>query len=168
MADNFAFTPGAGASGAAEDIGGVLYQFVKLVSGVHEATDPIDGDGNGQLLVNPFGVANGWKYVHNIAAADGVHTHIEAKPAPGAGLSLYITDIIISNLSTAAMTFIFDEDGGGASDAQVIGTLYVPVSLAPIHIKFATAIKLTANLSLEWSNTGQSNASLTICGFTAA
>jgi hypothetical protein len=42
------------------------------------------------------------------------------------------------------------------------------VSLAPIHIRFATAIKLTANLSLEWSNTGQSNASLTICGFTAA
>lgn len=167
MADNFAFTPGAGASGAAEDIGGVLYQFVKLVSGVHEATDPIDGDGNGQLLVNPFGVGGGWKYVHNIGVGDGVHTHVEALAAPGAGLSHYITDILLSNSTNAAMTFIIDEDGGGASDAQVVGTIYLPVS-TNLHIRFATAIKLTANRSLEWSNTGQSNASITLCGFTAA
>jgi hypothetical protein len=167
MSDNFSFTPGAGADGAAEDIAGVLYQFVKLASGVHESTDPIDGDGNGQLLVNPFNVGGGWKVWHNIAAADAVHTNVELKAAPGAGLSLYITDVIISNSSTAAMTFALDEDGGGASAAPVMGSIYVPVS-SNVHLRFATAVKLTANLSLEFTNTGQSNASLTICGFTAA
>lgn len=40
MADNFAFTPGSGATGAADDIGGVLYPRVKLAQGADgSATD---------------------------------------------------------------------------------------------------------------------------------
>jgi hypothetical protein len=43
MADNVAYTPGAGATIAADDIGGVLYQRVKVTHGVdgvaHETSD---------------------------------------------------------------------------------------------------------------------------------
>lgn len=40
MADNFAFTPGAGGTGAADDIGGVLYQRIKVTFGADgSATD---------------------------------------------------------------------------------------------------------------------------------
>lgn len=167
MADNFDFTPGAGDTCAAEDVGGVKYQRVKLVSGVAAATDPIDGDGNGQLLVNPFGVGSNWCEFHDIASGDAVHTAQELVAVPGAGLHLYITDIILTNSSTAAMTFLFEEDEGGASEAQVLGKIYLPVS-ANLHIRFATAKKLSENVSFGFTNTGQSNASVTVCGFTAA
>ena len=46
MADNVAFTPGSGATGAADDIGGVLYPRVKLGLGADgSATDAIGGSG---------------------------------------------------------------------------------------------------------------------------
>lgn len=39
MADNVAITPGSGATAAADDIGGVLYQRVKLVQGADGTND---------------------------------------------------------------------------------------------------------------------------------
>ena len=41
MADNFDFTEGAGAVGAADDIGGVYYPLVKLLDGTANSTTPI-------------------------------------------------------------------------------------------------------------------------------
>ena len=50
MADNVTITPGSGASVAADDIGGVLYQRVKLVEGA-------DGVNDGDISSrNPFPV----------------------------------------------------------------------------------------------------------------
>ncbi len=37
MADNYAFTPGSGATGAADDVGGVLYPRVDRGSDQHDA-----------------------------------------------------------------------------------------------------------------------------------
>jgi len=45
MADNVGYTPGSGASIAADDVGGVLYQRVKLAAGVDgTATDVSDAN----------------------------------------------------------------------------------------------------------------------------
>jgi len=43
MADNFAFTPGVGGTGAADDVGGVLYPRVKLDIGTDGVTTPVLG-----------------------------------------------------------------------------------------------------------------------------
>jgi len=58
MADNIGYTPGSGATVAADDIGGVLYQRVKLTSGedgtatdVSEAAPlPVADNASGNLL----------------------------------------------------------------------------------------------------------------------
>jgi len=44
MADNFTFTEGAGAIGAADDIAGVYYPFVKLVDGTGDSTTSVAVD----------------------------------------------------------------------------------------------------------------------------
>jgi hypothetical protein len=43
MADNFPFTPGVGATGAADDVGGVLYQKIKIDVGGDGASIPVVG-----------------------------------------------------------------------------------------------------------------------------
>lgn len=56
MADNVAYTPGSGATIAADDIGGVLYQRVKMIHGVdgvaHETADnnPLPIKAMGELI----------------------------------------------------------------------------------------------------------------------
>lgn len=56
MADNVAYTPGSGATIAADDIGGVLYQRVKIIHGVdgvaHETADnnPLPIKAMGELI----------------------------------------------------------------------------------------------------------------------
>lgn len=44
MADNVGYTPGSGASIAADDVGGVLYQRVKLAVGVDGTATDVSGD----------------------------------------------------------------------------------------------------------------------------
>ena len=56
MADNVGYTPGSGATIAADDIGGVLYQRVKMIHGVdgvaHETADnnPLPIKAMGELI----------------------------------------------------------------------------------------------------------------------
>ena len=56
MADNVAYTPGSGATIAADDIGGVLYQRVKMIHGAdgiaHETADgnPLPIKAMGELI----------------------------------------------------------------------------------------------------------------------
>jgi hypothetical protein len=122
-------------------------------------------DRYGQQYVNTKHV-NHWKVYHDIAAADGAHTDEELVAAPGAGLSLYVTDIYITNDATAALVVTLSEDEGGASEAPIMGKVYVPAS-GERHVTWAQPLKLTANLSLGFTNAGQSNASITISGYTA-
>ena len=57
MADNFNFTPGSGATGAADDVSGVLFQRVKLDLGGDGASIPSVAGAHGGLVVE--GVASG-------------------------------------------------------------------------------------------------------------
>ena len=62
MADNVAITPGSGATAAADDIGGVLFQRVKVVHGA-------DGVNNGDVAAsNPLPVAGYGELVEAIEA----------------------------------------------------------------------------------------------------
>ena len=53
MADNVAYTPGAGATIAADDIGGVLYQRVKPVTGVDG--EAVDVSENNPMPISAYG-----------------------------------------------------------------------------------------------------------------
>ena len=62
MADNIGYTPGAGATIAADDIGGALYQRVKMVLGVDGVTD---GDVS---LANPLPIQGVGELVEQLSA----------------------------------------------------------------------------------------------------
>lgn len=48
MADNFAFTEGSGKTGAADDVGGVLYQRIKMTDGTADSSTPIAAGGGAE------------------------------------------------------------------------------------------------------------------------
>jgi len=120
----------------------------------------------GQLRVNSTHI-NSWVAYHDIAAADAAHADVELKATPGAGLSLFITGYEITNDATAALVITFEEDTASAK-TQVGAKKYIPASGGVVSPQFQTAIKLTANKNFGFSNTGQSNAGITIYGYTAA
>jgi hypothetical protein len=123
-------------------------------------------DRHGVQITRPINSMNSWAAFHDIASGDAVHTDQALQAAPGANLYLYITDIIIVNDSTAAMTFKIEMDTASAK-TQLIGNLKIPAS-GGITSHFQTPIKMpTANTNIGFTNTGQSNASITILGFTA-
>jgi hypothetical protein len=107
-----------------------------------------------------------WVVIHNIASGDATHTDVELKAAPGASLRLYVTDIIITNDSTAALVVFFEEDTASAKTAKT-GSLKIPTS-GGIVCNFRTPIVLTADKNLGFTNTGQSNACIEVHGYTAA
>jgi hypothetical protein len=61
MADNIGYTPGTGATVAADDIGGVLYQRVKVTTGA-------DGTANDVSSANPLPTAEGGELLEAIEA----------------------------------------------------------------------------------------------------
>jgi len=77
-------------------------------------------------------------------------TDRELIPAPGAGLSIYVTDIIISNGATAGVVLL-EEDTASAKTAK-LQSLYLPIN-GVIHIKLTTPIKLTAAKNFGWTST---------------
>ncbi|MCJ7805917.1 hypothetical protein MUP46_04730 [Patescibacteria group bacterium] len=103
---------------------------------------------------------NFWSATANYAAAQ---TAVEIKAAPGAGLSLYITDVVCSNGATAG-NMKFGEDT--ASLVDKIEVMYFAVNGgAALH--FRTPIKLTANKNFGLTSVTCTTHSVTICGYTA-
>lgn len=71
-------------------------------------------------------------------------TDLSVHAAPGVGLSLYVTDIIISKDAATAMNVFFEE---GA--AKVLGPYYLEaVAGRGLAIQFRTPKKITANTAL--------------------
>lgn len=101
---------------------------------------------------------NHWDVSADYGAAQ---TNVTIKAAPGAGLKLYITDIIVSNGATAGNITLLDGSGG-----TVKLELY-PAINGGLTIPLRTPITLTANTLLAITSTTVTTHSVTICGYTA-
>ena len=104
---------------------------------------------------------NLWKATDNQATAQ---TNTELKGPPGAGLSLYITDIIISNGATLG-NIKFVEDSGG-TPVDIIEVMYFAVNGGAV-INLKTPLKITANKNFGYTSVDVSTHSITISGFIA-
>ncbi len=116
-------------------------------------------DLEGRQLVRTFH-SNFWSAVGDAYAT--AQTNASLKAAPGAGLSLYITDVIMSNGATAGTMKLIDGSGG----ATKVGTMYFAITGgAALH--FQTPIKLTANTALCLTSVTVTTHSVVVNGFTA-
>lgn len=101
-----------------------------------------------------------WTAVENNATAQ---TNNPIKAAPGAGLSLYVTDIIIS--ADAAMNAKLVEDTGGSPVTKAGPYYFAANGGAGLH--FITPIKLTADKDLGYTTSAAGNCTIEVHGFTA-
>jgi hypothetical protein len=122
---------------------------------------PVLTDAEGRLWVNGLPPVI-WSAFHDCAAA---HTDVALQAAPGSGLSLYVTDWIVTNDATLAITIKLEEDTASAKTAKT-AIQYVPKD-GGFVMKFETPIKLTANKDLGFTSTGTSNFGVEVHGFTA-
>ena len=252
MVDNVAITPGTGATVAADDIGGVLYQRVKptfgvdgsatdvsstnpmpvvlgtgsnsvgtvvlgagtaaygklaansgvdigdvdvtslpgslagtaddaavsgnpaLIGGVAVETDNTDPtsvsaegdiaylrtDRNRRLLVNNRH-PNGFHGADNQSSAQ---TNTSLVSAPGAGLSLYITDIIFSNGATAGTIKLVEDPAGTPAD---IGKVKYLAANGGCHLKLNTARRVTANKAIGYTSATVTTHTVEVLGYIA-
>ena len=98
------------------------------------------------------------------AAYSAAQTDTEIKAAPGANLSLYITNIIVSNGATAG-TITFEEDTASAKTKK-LATLYVGINGGAV-MSFSTPIRCTANKNFGITSVTVTTHSVTINGYTA-
>lgn len=101
-----------------------------------------------------------WKATDQQSAAQ---TDTELQATPGTGLSLYITDVIISNGATAGAVKLVENT---ATAATVLETIYLPINGHYEH-HFETPVKLTAAYNLGYTSVTCTTHSITVCGFTA-
>ena len=104
---------------------------------------------------------NLWKATDNQATAQ---TNTELKGTPGAGLSLYITDVVVSNGATLG-NIKFVEDSGG-TPVDIIEVMYFAVNGGAV-INFKTPLKITANKNFGYTSVDVTTHSITISGFIA-
>jgi len=103
---------------------------------------------------------NFWSVSANYSSAQ---TAVEVVAAPGAGLSLYITDVVCSNGAVAG-NMKFGEDT--ASLVDKIEVMYFAINGgAALH--FRTPIKLTANKNFGLTSVTCTTHSVTVNGYTA-
>ncbi len=91
-------------------------------------------------------------------------TNNQLKAAPGAGLSIYITDVIISNGATAGSLKLVEDEGG--TPVQIGGTVYLAITGGAV-MNFKTPKRLTANKSLGFTSATVTTHSIEIHGYIA-
>ena len=117
----------------------------------------VAADPDGSLFVLPHGPQI-WSYHVNGSAA---LTDASVHAAPGAGLSLYVTDIIIS-LGAATAINVFFEEGS----TTVLGPFYLEaVNGRGLAIQFRTPKKITANTALTVTSSGAVAHSIDVQGY---
>ena len=99
-----------------------------------------------------------WHVSADYAAAQ---TNASLKAAPGASLSLYVTDIVISNGATAGNVTLLDGSGG-----TVLFEIY-PAINGGATISLRSPIKLTANTALCVTSTSVTTHSVFVSGYIA-
>ena len=110
---------------------------------------------------NPVAVAAKtiWSATDNQAAAQ---TDTELVAAPGAGLFLYVTDIIISNGATAGSVKLVEKT---ASSTDIVELMYFAINGGCV-INLATPIKLSENENLGYTSVSCTSHSITVVGYT--
>lgn len=103
---------------------------------------------------------NFWSAIHAFTEATTAH---EIVAAPGAGLSLYLTDVILSNGAVAGNMKIIEDT---AAAADKIGVLYFAINGGAV-INFKTPIKFTANKNLGLTSVTCTTHTITVSGYTA-
>jgi hypothetical protein len=121
---------------------------------------PLQTDAEGRLWVNDRPPVI-WSAFHD---CEDAHGDVALQAAPGSGLSLYVTDWIVTN-ATLAITIKLEEDTASAKTAKT-AIQYVPKD-GGFVMKFETPIKLTANKDLGFTSTGTSNFGVEVHGFLA-
>jgi len=104
---------------------------------------------------------NLWKATDNQSSAQ---TNTALKAAPGAGLSLYITDIIISNGATAGNVKLVEDTGGTPVD--ILEVMYFAANGGAV-INLQTPIKVTANKDVGYTSVTVTTHSVTLSGYIA-
>lgn len=116
-------------------------------------------DRDGALYVHPHG-PQVWSYHENSAAA---LTDTVVHAAPGAGLSLYVTDIVVSTGAATAWNVFFEE---GAS--TVLGPYYLEATAGRgAVVRFFTPKKITPNTALTVTTSAAIAHSIEVCGWIA-
>ena len=101
-----------------------------------------------------------WDYHENSSSAL-TDTTVEA--APGVGLSLYVTDIVVSTGAATALNIFFEE-----GVTTVLGPWYLEaVAGRGLAIHFATPKKITANTALTVTTSAAIAHSIDVTGFVA-
>lgn len=116
-------------------------------------------DLNGRVLVNTAH-PNSWNNTDNQSSAQ---TNTALESAPGAGLSLYVTDVIFS--ADAAQTIKLVEDTAG-TPVDVLEVVYLAAD-SSVCMHFTTPIKLTANKDLGYTSSAGVAHSVLVSGYTA-
>ncbi len=117
-------------------------------------------DRNRRLLVNDAH-PNLWSVSENHTTAQ---TNNELKAAPGANLSLYITDIIVSNGATAGNVKFVEDTGGTPIDKVEVTYLAINGGMV---VNFKTPIRITANKNFGFTSVTSTTHSITVNGYTA-
>lgn len=117
-------------------------------------------DRDGTLHVHTYGPQI-WSYHEDSSNA---LTDASVHAAPGAGLSLYVTDIVCSTGAATAMNIFFEE-----GTTKVLGPWYLEaVAGRGLAIHFGTPKKITANTALTVTTSAAIAHSVDITGYTAA
>jgi hypothetical protein len=125
-----------------------------------------DGD-RVDALADVYGVLNvrgdhpnKWSYHED---SSSTLTGASVQSAPGAGLSVYVTDIILSLGAATALNLVLKE-----SSTVIVGPLYLEaVNGRTIHVRFHTPKKCTANTALTVTTSAALAHGLDILGFIA-
>lgn len=102
------------------------------------------------------------RFWHVSADYASAQTNTSVKAAPGASLSLYITDLTISNGATAGNITLLDGSGG-----TVLYEIY-PAITGGVDKQLRSPIKLTANTALCLTSTSCTTHSIFVSGYIAA
>lgn len=102
-----------------------------------------------------------WTALFNQGSATADHL---LKAAPGANLSLYITDILVSNGATAG-TVLFEEDSASAKTTK-IPTLYLAANGGAV-LNLKTPIRCTANKDFGYTSATVTTHSVLVNGYVA-
>lgn len=117
-------------------------------------------DRNRRLLVNTSH-PNAWSLYEDHTTAQ---TNNQLKAAPGANLSLYITDVVVSNGATAGTIKLVEDESG--TPVQISQTIYMAVNGGAV-IRWKTPKRLTANKTLGFTSTTVTTHSIEVHGYIA-
>jgi hypothetical protein len=142
---------------------------IGAVAKEHDGTNPgsvaendrsdLRSDRNGRLFVND-GHPNDWAVNENHTTAQ---TNNALKAAPGAGLALFITGLILST-DTAMNIKIVRNTGGTPTD--VLGPYYFAAN-GGLTMQFKTPVRINTNQNIAFTSSAAGNHTVTVTGYTA-